>query len=723
MKLHTVLLTAVSLAALCAHSAAAQTASSAPQSGSAAVGENSLSEIVVTARRLDAARQSIQPRLGATTYSIDNATIQALPGGDDQQLNQVILQLPGVAQDGFGQLHVRADHNNLQFRLNGVILPEGLSVFGQTLSPRLIERLDLITGALPAQYGLRTAGIIDLTTKSGVFNNGGQVSIYGGSHGTYEPSFEYGGSAADTNFFVSADFRRTQLGIESVDGSSTPNHDRADQGTLFTYLDKILSANDRIAFTGGYSNQRFQIPNPRGLDAATDGPGFTLRGNQSFASEDLNESQRETTGFFQASFLHDSGPLTVQASVFGRYSSLNFKPDGDGDLLFTGQSQSAIKKDTAFGLQTEAVYRLNNAHTLRGGVIIQAERGTSRTATQVFAADADGNQLSDSPFTINDRSASNNYLYSVYLQDEWKITPQLTLNYGLRADESDGFRNESQLSPRVNAVWTPLEGMTLHAGYARYFSPPPFELVANQTVALFQGTTAASPGTTDTTPFAERTNYYDVGGQQRIRQVSGLTVGVDAYYRESHNLIDEGQFGAPIILTPFNYQQGRIYGAEASVNYAHGPWIAYANFAYSKGQGKNITSSEFSFDQGDLDYIKNHYIYLDHDQTYTASGGVSYSFKDGFLSGTQVGADVLYGSGLRADGDVPNGNSLNDYTQLNLTAAHTFDLPYAGRLKVRVDVINVGDTQYFIRDGSGVGVGAPQYGPRRGVFAGITKTF
>ena len=48
--------------------------------------------------------------------------------------------------------------------------------------------MSLITGALPAEYGLRTAGIIDLTTKSGLLQPGGIVSVYGGSHGTFEPS-------------------------------------------------------------------------------------------------------------------------------------------------------------------------------------------------------------------------------------------------------------------------------------------------------------------------------------------------------------------------------------------------------------------------------------------------------------------------------------------------------------------------------------------------------
>ena len=80
------------------------------------------------------------------------------------------MQAPDVAQDSFGQFHVRGEHNGLQYRLNGIILPEGISVFGQSLDPRLISSLTLITGALPAEYGLRTAGIIDLKTKSGAID-------------------------------------------------------------------------------------------------------------------------------------------------------------------------------------------------------------------------------------------------------------------------------------------------------------------------------------------------------------------------------------------------------------------------------------------------------------------------------------------------------------------------------------------------------------------------
>src|ERR1700728_4319938 len=195
-----------------------------PGAAQADDGTQTLDAITVIAQHLNDARNGIQTQTGASTYTIDDAAIAATPGADNTLLNQVIMQAPDVVQDSFGQFHVRGDHNDLQYRLNGIILPEGISVFGQSLSPRLISSLQLVTGALPAEYGVRTAGIIDMTTKSGVLDPGGSVSVYGGSHGTFQPSFDYGGNSGNLNYFVSGDLLRSDLGIESPDGSSNPIH-------------------------------------------------------------------------------------------------------------------------------------------------------------------------------------------------------------------------------------------------------------------------------------------------------------------------------------------------------------------------------------------------------------------------------------------------------------------------------------------------------------------
>jgi len=685
-------------------------------------GAASVSEIVVTAQKLDVARSAVEPSLGASTYSMSSQTVLTLPGGENTALSQVLLQAPGVVQDSFGQLHIRGDHGNIQYRINNVILPEGLSAFGQVLSPRLADKTELITGAVPAQYGITTAGIVNITTKSGIYTPGGEVSLYGGSHGEFEPSFEYGGSSGGTNYFVSGSYLRDDLGIESPDASSDPLHDHTDQLQGFAFLDHIINDQSSVSFMFGTSDESFQIPNRRGLNAVDPaGLGLTVQGVSSFPSEDLNQRQRENTQFGAVSYLHTTDRTTVQLSVYSRYSTLTFTPSGLGDLLFDGVSQNAAKTDLATGVQAEGVYDLTPAHTLRGGVILQADRATSNTSSQVLPVDAGGVQTTDIPLTIVDDSSKIAYQASVYAEDEWKPFNGVTLNYGLRFDQVDAFRNENQFSPRVNLVWTPTDTTTLHAGYARYFTPPPFELVAGETLAKFAGTTGASAVTQDDLPRSERDNYYDVGAQQKFGR---LTVGVDGYWRDATNLIDEGQFGAPIILTPFNYAQGRIRGVEFSGTYAQGPFSGWANLSLSKAQGRDIVSSQFNFSQQELAYISDHFIYLDHDQTYTASGGASYK-----LGELKLSTDVLYGSGLRRDeplaggGDIPNGDHVPGYVQVNLAANYHLALGKAGPLELRFDIINVGDEKYEIRDGTGVGVGAPQWGPRRGFFAGVTKSF
>src|SRR5450631_3353153 len=244
-----------------------------------------LDPITVIAQHLNDARNSIQTQTGASTYVIDEQAIAAEPGGDNSLLNQVIMQAPDVAQDSFGQFHVRGEHNGLQYRLNGIILPEGISVFGQSLDPRLISSLTLVTGALPAEYGLRTAGIIDLKTKSGVIDPGGAVSIYGGSHGTVEPSFNYGGSAGRLNYFVSGDFLRNDLGIESPDGSSNPIHDHTKQYHGFGYFEYILDEANRLSAVFSTPTGNFQIPNRAGLTPGltnADGTALTVNGQTTY---------------------------------------------------------------------------------------------------------------------------------------------------------------------------------------------------------------------------------------------------------------------------------------------------------------------------------------------------------------------------------------------------------------------------------------------------------
>ena len=670
---------------------------------------------------LDRARNQLAPDIGASQYVIDAKAIEQLPLGDATPFNQILLQAPGVVQDSFGQLHIRGDHDDIQYRINGVIVPESISGFGQAIDPDIIERIQLLTGALPAQYGYRTAGVVEIETENGAHRHAdaegdeddaadGRISVLGGSFGSFSPELSMHGSNARWSWFFTAEYSQSDVGIENPTPSRNALHDRTNEAKDFGYVSYLLDDDTRLSFLFGSANNRFQIPDNPGQT-----PNFALAGVGDFPSTALNERQREVSAFGALSLQGKLASTTYQVSIGQRYSSVEYHPDPIGDLVFNGVAGSIDRSNRADTLQGDFSTPLGQSHTLRYGVYVSSEHPQSRNVSQVFPADADGNQTSNVPLTIvDDAPHISARTYGVYLQDQWNVSDKLTLNYGLRGDRVDAYVTQGQLSPRLGAVYQLSDATTLHAGYARYFTPPPTELISPTDIALFQGTTNQLPTTANAATLSERSHYFDLGIAQKLSD--GLTLGLDAYYRRVHDLLDEGQFGAALIFAPFNYARGRVRGVEFTANYSAGPWNAYFNASTSRAMGRDVVTGQYNFGPDELDYIATHWVHLDHDQRLTGSGGVSYDWN-----GTRLGSDFLYGSGERAA--FANSAHLPDYYQINVSANREVDLPHVGKLGVRVALINVTDQVYEIRDGSGIGVGAPQFGPRRGVYVGLTKAF
>lgn len=697
------------------------------------------SAIVVTARKLDDARDSIQPAIGASEYRLTADALAIQPGGPTRALNSVLLQAPGVTQDtdGDGEIHIRNEHGNIQYRLNGVTIPDSISGFGPLVDTEVAQSVDLLTGALPAQYGYRTAGVVQLKTYTGSFEPDGHIGLYGGAHGTVQPTASWRDSAGRLNYFVSASYLRSNLGIASPTPDFTVLHDKTEQLRAFAYLSYLIDDASRISLFGGTSIGTFQIPNTPGL-----APSYHVNGQSTYDSAALNQNQRQQTHYAVLSYQYSGAGLDAQVSPFARWARARFLPDANGgELFFNGTDSQLTQTNLAYGLQGDASWKASDHHTIRFGLFLQREQSQTDSINRVFCVDPACNQANGIPFVVLsnqtgdvpivvpvDQRATADTI-GFYLQDEWKLSDTLTFNYGLRYDRFHWNLTEDQLSPRAGLVWKPHEGTTVHLGYARNFTPPPLAQIGVGALAAFAGTTAAAEVTTADPVRSEREHLFDAGVQQVVAK--HLTLGFDAYYKLKRNLLDDTQFGTTELLAPFNYADGYAWGVELTASYERGPVSAYLNVARGEEKGKTIVSNQFFFSQKELDYIAQHTIYTDHSQKWTISAGGALKL-DNALGQFQPSVELIYGSGLRredesivdANGDpIPNGGTQSPYVQVNLGVAQVFGKNKENGLTVRLDVTNLFDRTYVVHDGSGVGAGQKQYGPRRAIMAGIRKNF
>jgi outer membrane receptor protein involved in Fe transport len=711
------------------------------QTNSAPAATNVLSTVTVEGQ-LNAARSSILTEVGASAYTINSEAILNEAQGNNASFNQLLLRAPGVAEDSLGQVHVRGEHANLQYRINDVLLPEGITGFGQELDPRFVDSMQLINGSLPAEYGLRTAGIVDIQTKSGAALNGGSVEVFGGSYDTLRESFEEGYSKGKSSFFINGSYDHNDLGIENPSPTSVAIHDYTDQYKTFMYYSYIMDPTSRLFVMGSLAYSQFEIPislNQQPVSTQPNGAPWVAR---PFTPTDLNDKQNEQNYYGVLAYQKSSGNLNYQASAFARNSSAHYVPEDLPATLFYNGGVATDENRILYseGTQLDASYTLGDYHTLRGGLTYLHEGVRANTTTTVFDVDpATGNETSG-PFAIQQNNYPNANFGGLYLQDEWKIVPQLTLNAGGRFDvytsDSD---SENQVSPRANLVYKPWDTTTLHGGYSRYFTPPPLETVPAGNISEFgaSGPYGPTSGATSVSgPFnlvrAERANYYDLGVSQKVPFVPGLTLGVDGYYKTAQEQLDDGFFGQSLILSSFNYTRGRVRGLEFTASYDKGGFSTYANVAYSVAQGEGAASAQYLWpDNTTVNYVNHNWIYLDHDQRLTGSFGAAYTWNEPGRWSTKVLVDALYGSGLREDADlivgsadaVPNGSSVGAYYTLNFGVAERLRLTKKQSLVARLDIVNITDNSYPLRTGSGVGVNAPQYGERRGLFGSLSYLF
>jgi outer membrane receptor protein involved in Fe transport len=652
---------------------------------------------------------SLLPKIGASTYTISRQAIVDMPQGDNTPIDKVILQMPGVSYDSAvsnPNFHVRNEYANVQYRVNGVVIPEGVSALGPVIDTNFVATMSLLTGTLPAQYGLRTAGVLDITSRAFAAPSG-DISLYGGSRQTFTPSFDYGGSVGNTEYFVTARGNWNALGLENPTSSVDAFHDHTQQGKFFGYVSTLLEESTRLSVISAASYSAYQIPNnPNQVPLGDFGPA-------NYDSLLLNENEYDTYIVNIAALQKKGTDGDAQFAVFSRYAKINFVPDIYGDLVFNDVASNVTRESLLNGTQFDTSYIVDDRHTLRGGFAVSEEHTNVSNVSTVLPVDPVTGAISPTPFNITDDNSLTGWNIGAYVQDEWKITNQLTLNTGLRFDQLYQYVDANQLSPRVALVYKPFAGTTIHAGYARYFTPPYQAQAAQSNIALFTNTTNQPEVPLDDPVKPERSNYYDIGVDQTV--LPGLTMGLDAYYKDARDMLDDGQFGQAVVLTQFNYARGYSEGGEFKLKYTNGNFKAYANFSYNITRAIDVESNQYLIDAATYNYLLTNWHYTDDMQLMTGSAGVSYRWHD-----TLFTTNLIYGSGQRSG--FANEDHTPPYAVVNAGVARDFQWsPDVKPVTLRFDIVNLFDQVYELRDGSGIGVFAPQYGARRGFYAGISQ--
>ena len=673
-----------------------------------------IAPLVIASRRLEDAVQRLQSTGSATVARIDRERLVNGVGGPSGPLSGALTAFRGLQVRTVGGLSLRGQRDSVEVRIADVALPDGAAGLADLVTSRFAESVDLVTGALPARFGPNGSSVLLITPRQPPYEPGGDVEIYGGGEGAFRVGGEASGVVDGTDYFLTADGSVDQRGVDGPTPADRPVHDRSSSARVFSYVNWTFDANTRVAFMAGVTKATKQAPTAAG---GQPGLGLQAYDTTAYPSERLQNSQVEDLNFADVSWLYSAGRLDLQTSLYYRGARTTFRPDLLGDLLYSGLGQIDSRIDIAVGLQSDAVWRLSQSHSLGAGIALKTESSQSATRSLVLRLDANGRVINNKPAFISDYLHVSGHTMGGYVSDNWKIADWAALDLGVRYDVAIRDTHTRAISPRVGLTLSLDPTFRVRAGFSHGFNPPPMQRVSRRSVSTFFNTTATSFSLRNDPPLPEESDQIDAAFDWAVSPRVNITV--DAYRKTAKNLLDEGQFAAPLATVPFNFAKGRSVGADAQIAWRDGPFSTWFGVSVRRVRGERIVSSEYNFSTAVLNYLSRHWIDLDGGERADAAAGASWRTEK-----TALSAEATYGSGAIASKKTPNDSALPQRWRIDVSAVRGLDLPAPlGAIDLRLDVKNVLDQVNALRDGTGLTLGGRQYGPRREVYLGLLRSF
>jgi len=663
---------------------------------------------------------AIQYKASSETYQLSRKDIETLPRGNNNDVHDVLMTVPSVVYGGLKQTHIRQDHANQQFRIDGIPIPDTVTgAFADIVPPRAWERADIILGGMEAQYGNKTALVLDITSKSGTSPGFGTAQVFGGSFNTLNPSFEYGGAIGEkVRFYVLNSYVTTSRGLEPPTLGYTNNHNQSEKNN--TYLRGDYQHDNHNSFSWIFLNSvaKHEIPTIPNLETNSDVlallPGFNPSNSQS-----VNQYQKENSQYSQLVWRHDLNASNYFGlGLYFRRGVADFTTDPLNALAYAedvNTAQTANQRRIAYsgGVRFDYTWVPDSHHVVKTGFQLDYTRANNQA--QIFAFDTSSGVPAGPVVTLDASNQNIQTRQEFWIQDQWSASEHWTFNLGVRGDAIQGFYNEGQASPRIGVTYKHNQSNVFHAYYGRLFTPPNVEQVAVAQLNT-QNTTAAPDDPTGFRPRAERAHYFEVGSYHALHRKA--TLELTGYYKLSHFLSDAGQFGSTPLLNFFAFERGWQRGIDGALKVQFTDDLtARGNVAWGQCKGYGLQSGQYLLDQAEINDINSPGgVFCDHSQFMTSSAVVSYRLWER----TNFTGQMLYGSGLRTaeEGGKTNSTHENSYTVYNASITHTIPLPWQGqKMLLGFDILNLLDQHYFLNRGEGsIGLGIAHAGMPRAYF-------
>jgi len=618
-------------------------------------------------------------------------------GAPTNTTSQILQQsIVGAARAPTGEVHIRGQHAEYTYYVDGIPVPAGISgSLNELFDPEVVNQIDFQTGGWDAEYGNKNAAVVNVTTRipAGGFHL--DAAGYGGSFTTNGQNLNFSTNAGKLGLFFSGarqvtDMRREPVVFDTVRDVVENFHNHGEDLFGFAKAQYVPTDRDVVNLEVNRSRTRFAVPfdSVEGIidDHQQDMNGFVNLGWRHRVGEGGAEAEGRTGELFAGAFYRDGSLNYVPGA--GDQPSFIFYPDT------TPYNLTEHRDFHSVGAKLDYLLRPHHGLEFKAGFLASFTRGRETFTT----ADSAGNP---GPASNSDLRGSD---VGVYAQTAISPSDRWELRTGVRFDNHNApfAGNQHQVSPRVKLSFFPDPANTFYVYYGRLFLPTNVE-------DLRAITSVADSGVVAFPTLPERDHFFEAGYVHRFP--AGVVTKLSGYYKRSSPGIDDNTVPGSAIVTSVNIEQVRIAGVEAVVEIRPaGPVSGYVNVALNHAYGfGTITGGFFPAGppSGSFD--------LDHDQRLSAVGSLVYSRQGLYVSTTGI-----YGSGLTngSDPDSTYGTGLFDFNKsikvrpsfiLNASAGYT--LVVGGTvLRPQLYVENVFDHKYLLKGAffSGASVGRPR---------------